>query len=69
MRTVKSLTEELSKFPDEAIVWAYEGESSGLGVRWPGEIESSTEGFIYCTDDLLPEKESTRLLKPPSRIN
>ena len=32
MRTVKSLIEELKKFPDDAQCFAYEGEVSGLVI-------------------------------------
>jgi hypothetical protein len=44
MRTVKSLIEELTRFPDEALCHAYEGEITGIVVRY-----GSGEGVIHCS--------------------
>ena len=44
MRTVKSLVDELSRFPDEALCHAYEGEVTGIVVRYGGG-----EGVIHCS--------------------
>lgn len=35
MITAKKLKELLSKVPDEATIYAYEGEDVGLGIRMP----------------------------------
>lgn len=43
MRTVKSLIEELARFPDEALCHAYEGEITGIVIRHGGD-----EGVIHC---------------------
>ena len=43
MRTVRSLIEELIRFPGEAICYAYEGEISGIVIRHGGR-----EGVIHC---------------------
>jgi hypothetical protein len=43
MRTVRSLIEELAKFPDEALCYAYEGEIIGIVIRHCG-----CEGVIHC---------------------
>ena len=33
MRTVKYLIEQLKKFPEDAVCWAYEGETRGIVIR------------------------------------
>jgi hypothetical protein len=43
MRTVRSLIEELTRFPGEALCYAYEGEISGIVIRHGGR-----EGVIHC---------------------
>jgi hypothetical protein len=49
MRTVKWLRDELAKFPDDAVCWAYEAESSGIVIsRTKEDMET---GFIYCSED------------------
>lgn len=37
--TVKKLIEELKKLPPDAIVWAYEGEVSGIVVGMENDFE------------------------------
>lgn len=59
MRTVKELKEELTKFPDEALCWAYEGEVMGIGVMMPSNAQS---GFIFCSERPSPETKETILL-------
>lgn len=44
MRTVKSLIEELQKFPEDAKCYAYEGEFSGIVIQ----SENNKQGVIYC---------------------
>jgi hypothetical protein len=55
MRTVRSLIEELAKFPDEALCYAYEGEITGIVVRHGGR-----EGVIHCgeREGAQPQTES-----------
>lgn len=53
MRTVKSLIEELSRFPEEALCHAYEGEIIGIVVRL-GE----REGVIHCSEREGAEEET-----------
>jgi hypothetical protein len=48
MRTVKELREELAKFPDDAVCYAYEGEVSGIVISPPGE--SGGPGVIHCAE-------------------
>lgn len=54
MRTVKSLIEELTRFPDEALCHAYEGEITGIVIRHDGG-----EGVIHCSarEEAEPETE------------
>jgi hypothetical protein len=54
MRTVKSLVEELSRFPNEALCHAYEGEVTGIVVRYGGG-----EGVIHCSahEEAEPDTE------------
>ncbi|MCS5693646.1 MAG: hypothetical protein ACKO22_04630 [Cyanobium sp.] len=40
---MKSLIEELTRFPDEALCHAYEGEITGIVIRYGGD-----EGVIHC---------------------
>ncbi|MCP9934221.1 hypothetical protein KBZ08_09880 [Cyanobium sp. Candia 9D4] len=56
MRTVKSLIEELARFPDEALCHAYEGEIIGIVVRLGGR-----EGVIHCGEGEGPEPETQPL--------
>ena len=59
MRTVKSLIEELARFPDEALCHAYEGEVIGIVVRHGGH-----EGVIHCgeREGAEPETEPITVL-------
>ncbi len=56
MRTVKSLKEELSKFPDDCLCYAYEGEVRGIIVERPGE-RLMLQGVIYCSESKTQETE------------
>lgn len=56
MRTVKSLIEELSRFPDDALCHAYEGEVIGVVVRHGGR-----EGVIHCSEREGAEPETVPL--------
>lgn len=53
MRTVKSLIEELARFPAEALCHAYEGEIIGIVVRHCGR-----EGVIHCSEREGAEQET-----------
>ncbi len=53
MRTVKSLIEELDKFPQEALCHAYEGEIVGIVIRHGGR-----EGVIHCGEHEGAEPET-----------
>lgn len=57
MRTVKSLIEELARFPEEALCHAYEGEIIGIVVRHCG-----SEGVIHCGEGegLEPETQTLK---------
>ncbi len=61
MRTVKWLKKELSKFPDDAVCHAYEGEVTGIVIQHAG-MPITEQGMIYCSerDD---EDKQTELLK------
>ena len=56
MRTVRSLIEELSRFPDGAICHAYEGEISGIVIQYLGQ-----SGVIHCGDREAAEPETELL--------
>lgn len=56
MRTVKSLIEELARFPDEALCHAYEGEIIGIVVRLDGR-----EGVIHCSEREDAQQETVLL--------
>jgi len=56
MRTVSSLIEELSRFPAEAICHAYEGEISGIVIRYSGR-----HGVIHCGEREGAEPETEPL--------
>lgn len=53
MRTVKSLIEELTRFPEDALCHAYEGEVIGIVVRHCGR-----EGVIHCGEHEGAEQET-----------
>jgi len=50
MRAVKSLIEELKKFPEDAYCKAYEGETNGIIVMMD-EAEHNYVGFIHLDMD------------------
>ncbi|TNE87191.1 MAG: hypothetical protein EP324_08115 [Gammaproteobacteria bacterium] len=60
MRTIAWLRQELEKFPDDAVCFAYEGEVIGLIVERAGQRLQS-QGVIYCSESDDDGKE-TKLL-------
>ena len=68
MRTVKWLREELAKFPDDALCFAYEGEVTGIVIEIAGK-RMRDQGVIYCSEgddgeiesELLPNTRAKRL--------
>ena len=64
MRTVRSMIEELQKFPPNALCYAYEGEVIGLVIEHADRSRQG-QGVIYCSEsdrlepdsDLLPGAE------------
>lgn len=67
MRTVAWLKEELEKFPDDALCFAYEGEVIGLIIEpardAEGESSNVRQGCIYCSeDDDYDQAHATELL-------
>jgi hypothetical protein len=56
MITVAKLREELEKFPDDAVCFAYEGEVIGIVIERPGE-RMQGQGVIYCSEseDVEPD--------------
>jgi hypothetical protein len=61
MRTVRSLIEELARFPDDSLCYAYEGEISGIVVR-----HGVRQGVIHCgeREGAEPETEPLTPLGP-----
>jgi hypothetical protein len=66
MRTVKWLREELAKYPDDAVCFAYEGEVVGIVIEYP-DSRLVSQGVIYCSEgedlkesELLPTPEGER---------
>lgn len=68
MRTVASLKDELAKFPDDALCYAYEGEVRGIVImeKYRGEeeqLDRYEQGFIACSEsDIYDETHPTILL-------
>ena len=65
MRTVKWVREELAKFPDDALCYAYEGEVTGIVIirdQSPGRRWES--GCIHLSEGA--DTRETELLPPPS---
>lgn len=62
MRTVEKLIDELKKFPNEAVCYAYEGEGCGIVVEMPGTRPFSPQGFIPCGEGVESKDE------PPSEL-
>jgi len=56
MRTVKWLKEQLSKYPDDALCYAYEGEVRGVVVV----KTDRTHGFIPCSEDIDEKRNEDR---------
>jgi hypothetical protein len=52
--TVKQLREELLKFGDDCVCYAYEGEVRGVIISKPGGWGGP--GVIYCGEQDEPEK-------------
>lgn len=52
MITVAELICELKKYPEKAMCYAYEGESTGVVIVAPNAVGYSTEelGFIPCRE-------------------
>lgn len=61
MRTVKSLIEELRKFPEDAECYAYEGEAFGVVIQRKGYLD---QGFVHCSGYRDHEDQATELLPP-----
>jgi len=53
MKSVKELKEELSKFEDGDLCFAYEGEVIGIVVN-----RGDRQGVIYCGEGSLKESET-----------
>ena len=53
MKTVKELKEELSKFNDDDLCYAYEGEVCGIIVN-----RNDKQGVIFCGEDDRKEKKT-----------
>lgn len=63
MRTVRSLREELAKFPDDAVCYAYEGEVCGIIISLPGRTQFGGPGCIYCGEGVpVDQEKETELL-------
>ncbi|HEY5391443.1 MAG TPA: hypothetical protein VIJ57_04970 [Hanamia sp.] len=60
MITVKKLKEELNKFPDDCLCFAYEGEVIGLII----ENAQKAQGVIYCSEDDDRDRNSETELLP-----
>jgi hypothetical protein len=65
MRTIKWLINELSKFPDEALCHAYEGEVTGIVITGPAPYE---QGIIYCSEGNDEDKKTEVFLKKQGEI-
>lgn len=59
MITVKQAIEALSKYPAEALCYAYEGEITGIVVVTPGEKREL--GVIEASEQIIEPSERIRL--------
>lgn len=50
MRTVGWLREELAKFPEDALCYAYEGEVIGIVIQQTSHDPFASQGVIHCSD-------------------
>lgn len=60
MITIKKLKEELNKFDDDCVCYAYEGEVTGLIIEKKGD-KLGNQGIIYCSEGDDSDEE-TKLL-------
>jgi hypothetical protein len=60
MKTVKELTEELKKFPEDALCYGYEGEGTGIGIV---SKDGKKKGFIYAGESEISKDKETEELK------
>lgn len=60
MKTVKQIKEELAKFPDDAVCYAYEGEVVGIIIQVVGKTGKviGRQGVIYCSETDQSELET-----------
>lgn len=65
MRTVKSLIEELGKFPQDAVCFAYEGEVSGIIIEHAGH-RMLAQGVIHCGEGDREEHDTEELPSLPN---
>lgn len=56
MKTIKELKEELSKFNDDDLCYAYEGEVCGIIVT--RNDNAFNQGIIFCGEGNHKEKET-----------
>jgi hypothetical protein len=57
MITIKKLKEELNKFSDDDLCYAYEGEVTGLIIEKVGK-RLKNQGVIYCSEGNDEGKET-----------
>jgi len=56
MLTIKALKHKLSKFPNDAVCYVYEGERSGIVIELK-DTQLGKQGFIYCNESNESECE------------
>lgn len=62
MRTIKELKEELDKFPEDCVCFAYEGEVTGIIIEYPGR-RLKEQGVIFCSESDYKEPETELIQK------
>ena len=60
MITVKKLKEELNKFSDDCVCFAYEGEATGIVIEEVND-RLGKQGVIYCSEGDDDGKETELL--------
>lgn len=60
MISIRKLKEELAKFDDDCVCYAYEGEVTGLIIERKGDRLKS-QGFIHCSESDDTGKETQTL--------
>ncbi len=68
MITVKRLREILAQLPDDGTCYAYEGEGTGIAIRYPDGGFSWIEAFDRDTEDAQTSWQKRMPTPPPPPV-